>query len=332
MALKETLAQATEAIVDVVAPLAARFARGPRRVAVAEDGALALYDAPIGAPAKHLAPKDGAARGPVQGELRLPAGAVLTRTLSFPAATRDYLDAVIENRLERLTPWAPERVLYGYRASDAADGSLDVRFVAASREVADSWIAKAAAIGFTPTALGGAGEPLDAPLSVDLWRGGRDPFRRRVRRGLAIAAVAVVGALVPLAAGSYWALHRAEERLADLERRSQAARRTLMQASGGGAREHDLMAEKRPETAVVTLVDKLAAALPDGTALRDLEIDPERVRLAGVSNAAPELIGLLTASGALPEARFSAPVTRNADGRDGFEIVGRRPAGPKVQP
>jgi general secretion pathway protein L len=39
---------------------------------------------------------------------------VISRTLQLPAAGRDYLKPIIEHRLDRLTPWKPEKVLYGF--------------------------------------------------------------------------------------------------------------------------------------------------------------------------------------------------------------------------
>lgn len=327
MSLTGAFNQIADDLVDIATPFARRFA-GVRRMAVAEGDALALYEAPRGGAPRRL---DAAAKrraGRLQGELRLPAGALLTKTLSFPAATGDYLEPVIDNRLDRLTPWAPDRVVYGYRAEDADDGGLSVRFVATSREAAELWIARAEALGFTPTALGSAAEPLAAPLEIDLWRGRRDPFRLRVRRAAAVAAAVVVAVLLPLTAWSFWSLHVAEQRVEAVESRSAAARDALRRTAGLGARDAELIGAKRPETAVMTLVDRLATALPDGTVLRDLEIEPARVRLTGVSDAAPELIALLEASGAIAGARFAAPVTRNADGRDGFEILARRVGSP----
>ncbi|MFD1702467.1 PilN domain-containing protein, partial [Methylopila henanensis] len=120
-------------------------------------------------------------------------------------------------------------------------------------------------------------------------------------------------------------------RAADLVARAAAGRAALLRLSGGGSREASLIAEKRPETAAVTFVDRLASALPDGAALRELELDGARVRLAGDAEAAPELIGLLEATGALRGAHFAAPVQRRPDGRDGFEIAAERtPAVPRA--
>lgn len=328
MALSSVFNRLADDLADAVAPLAAHFS-GPRRAAVAEGDDLAFYDVPRSGAPKRLTSAPGVR---LRGELRLPESALLARTLTFPAATRDYLDPVIENRLDRLTPWAPARVVYGYRVDDAPDGQITVRFLATSSDIVERWTAKAHAVDFEPTALGSAADPLEDPVAVDLWRGGRDPVRQRARRvagGLAITAFAVA---FPLAAFSFFALHQAEARLAAVEARATAARVTIARASGGGAREQALIGAKRPQTAAMTLIDKLATAMPDGSVLRELEIDAERVRLAGATDAAPELIGALEASGALEGARFAAPVTRNAEGRDSFEIVGRRVGAPAGDP
>lgn len=329
MSLTSVLNQTADDLVDLVAPLARRIA-GVRRMAVATGETLEFYEATKDGLVRRIdgsADRRGAA---LLGELRLPQRALLETTLSFPAATAEFLKPVIDNRLERLTPWAPDRVVYGYHARDAGDGAIAVRFVATARETVELWVARAEAAGFSPTVLGSAAEPMDTPVGVDLWRGARDPFRRGVRKSLAIAAVAVVAVLLPLTAWSFWSLHLAERRLEAVEARSSAARDTLRRSAGLGAREADLIGAKRPDAAIMTLVDRLATALPDGAVLRDLEIDPDKIRLAGTSDAAPELISLLEASGAVADVRFAAPVTRNPDGSDGFEILGARVGRPSV--
>ncbi|MFD1702468.1 hypothetical protein ACFSCV_05550, partial [Methylopila henanensis] len=196
----------------LAAPLFARAGGPRRRVAVAEGDALALYEiAPDGAARKLTPPVAGAS-----GALTLPPGATLRRELSFPGATRPYLDAVLDARLDRLVPWAPERVVYAYRQEDAADGALKVEVVAAARETVELWSARAEAAGFTPTGIGPGGADPAAPLALDLWRGRRDPAQARARRMVAGAAAASALVLLPLAGWSFVALGAVEARAADL--------------------------------------------------------------------------------------------------------------------
>lgn len=319
----------TTAVDDLVAlarPLAQKAGARGRIVAVAEGEALALYEAQ-GAGAPKRLPAGTKKRAAAIVELRLPASVVLARELILPAAGREYLDPIVEHRAEKLVPWSLDRALYGYRvAGETESGELRVPFAATSRDIADKWLAKARALGLEPTALGSAAEPVSQPLSIDLWRGSQDRLHAKALRLVKTAAAIAALVVLPLLALSIWTNYSANERLERIEARSTAARRALQAAVGAGAgsREAALIAAKRPDVAMVTLIDRLARTLPRDTALRDMEIDQNRVRLTGASSAAPGLIARLEASGLMRDTRFAAPVTRGTDGRDLFEILGQR--------
>lgn len=340
MSLSGAMSTAVDDLVAFATPIVARFGARGRTVAVAEGEELALYDVAASGAAKRL-PRGAKPRVAGAVELRLPAGAVLAKSLTLPAAGRDYVEPILDHRLERLTPWAPDRALYGYRVTGENEaGELEVDFAATSRDIADRWLARAEAAGLKPTAIGGASEPIEQPLAVDLWRGRNDPVGLRARRAVRTAAIVAAAVLVPLVALSFYTLYSADSRMADIESRSTTARLALQRAAAGGAgsREAALIAQKRPDAAMVTLIDKLARTVPQDTVLRDLEVGDGRVRLAGFSAAAPDLIGKLEASGLVRGARFAAPVTRTPDGRDAFEILAARvgaeppPAGPQAPP
>ena len=332
MSFAGALKTAGEDLVELAIPVVARFGASGRTVAVGEGDGLALYEVSPAGAVKPLQKAPKTKGGPV--ELRLPASSVLSRTLTLPAAGRDYVEPILDHRLEKLVPWAPDRVLYGYHVTgETPSGELEVDFAAASRDFADRWVAKAEAAGLTPTAIGSAAEPLERPLALDLWRGKSDPIGQRARAFVRTAAIVAGAVLVPLVGLSFYALHAADTRAADIEVRSSAARRALAEAIGAGAgsREAGLIASKKPENAAVVLLDRLSRTIPQDTVLRDLEVAEGRVRLAGSSAAAPALIGTLEASGVVRGARFAAPVTRTPDGRDAFEILAARDV-PPVQP
>ncbi|WP_164919654.1 PilN domain-containing protein, partial [Hansschlegelia zhihuaiae] len=169
-----------------------------------------------------------------------------------------------------------------------------------------------------------------------------DRVQARARRLVSLAAGIAALVVLPTLALSLYASYAAEQRLAEIESRSAAARRILAAAAGAGQGSHEatLIAAKRPDDAIATLIDRLARTVPQDTALRDLEIDEARLRMAGTSAAAPGLIGRLEASGLTRDTRFAAPVTRSPDGRDNFEILAQRirpgradqPAAPSAAP
>jgi general secretion pathway protein L len=335
MTLRDILDAMLDAVVDGVQPLFRRFQAQGRLVAV-EDGDgfrfLAVDRGRVSelseGPVDERTARQLRRAGRRTVELRLDPGRLIARSLQLPAAGRDYLEPIIEHRLERLTPWRPDKVVYGFAVAGEAgvDGTMDVDFLATSQDIVNERVDRLAALQLAPTALGSAGEPVDRPLRVDLFRGTRDIGRRRLRRavGFSLAMVALV--LVPLVGASAWMAWDSEQRLAALETRLVTKRNVLRAATGdteAESRDLRLMNDKRPETSATVLVDRLATLLPDNTFLRELEIDGASVRIAGFSTDASALIPTLEADESLSDVRFSAPVTRDETGRDGFDIVAR---------
>ena len=322
-----------DAFVDVVLPATGRLS-GARIVAVATDEGLSLHRVARGRTAP-LGRAEPASRRELKAdhvELRLPADRVLRRTLRLPAAGQDYFAAILEHRLDRLTPWRPDQVLFGFKAAGPAeaDGQIAVDFAATSTAIAEAAEAALGRAGLVATALGPDGDPLEVPLTLDLWRGARDPSRRRVRRAVVAFGLGCLVVLGPASAASFVFAARQDARLAAVETRFAAVRRAIVAAAGDGSvrdRARALLEAKREDTAVIVLVDAIAAALPDDTFLRRLEIGADRVRLVGLSANAPALIARVDAIAALGDVAFAAPVVRDAEGRDNFDIVAARRQG-----
>lgn len=332
----EVLSRLFDALVDVLRPLLKPLGGSERLVVVDDGSGLAVHRVRRGqaeAVPLPLSPRMARAAAQATVELRLPPDRLIARTLQLPAAGRDYLDAIIEHRLDRLTPWRPDRLLYGFSAGShpAEDGTMTVEFLATSEEIAGESIARVGQIGLVPTVLGSAGEPVDAPLPLDLFRGSRDVGRRRMRRTAGLILVAVMLLVVPATAILSTLAYLAETRLSELDERLLTRRKVLAAATGVGdaqSRDIAMIKAKTADTAMMLLIDRIAARLPDDTHLKELEVDGERIRLNGLSTAAPQLIALLEADDWLEDVRFTAPVTRDDAGRDGFEIgavwTGRR--------
>ncbi|HUG62472.1 MAG TPA: PilN domain-containing protein [Methylomirabilota bacterium] len=335
MTLGALFPQMLDALVDGLRPLLSRF-RSSRRLVVVESDAGFRFIAvdrgkatsiADGEPdAKQLRKLKRAARGAV--ELRLAPERLIARSLELPAAGREYLAPIVEHRLERLTPWRPDKVVYGFAVAGvpASDGAMAVDFLATSADIAADRTDRLARFDVVPTALGSAAEPVETPLRIDLYRGARDVGRRRLRRAVAIAVILLAVVLAPAFGLSQWLSMQADERLATLEQRLATKRAVLRAATGdteAESRDLRLINGKTPVTAAMVLVDTLAGLLPDGTFLRELEIDGPKIRIAGLSSDAPALIPVLEADEALADVRFSAPVTRDDAGRDGFDIVAR---------
>ena len=261
-------------------------------------------------------------------ELRLRPDQVLRRTLSLPGASREFLASIIAHKLERLTPWRPDRVLYGYRiAEESEGGTLAIELFATSRDIVAAPLQALGALGLTPTAIGLDDAPTTTPLTINLLRDGPKAARvgsRRMVSRVALATFAVTGGL--WLATSLWA-SSADDAATLAGTRLVKARRLLKAATMGevGERERALLDAKTPERATVVLVDKLAKAIPADTYLKELSIAPDKVRLVGATTNAPALVGEIEATG-LRNVRFVSAVTREKDAKDSFEISADRPA------
>lgn len=323
------VARLVDAFTAVVAPSGER---GPRIVAVETgeiEGAGFEFFRVARGRAKPIAPTSpalSAHKGPV--EMRLRSTQVLRRTFALPEAGRDYFDALIAHRLDRLTPWAPSQVVYGFTPAGPAEapGQVKVDFAATSAAIAEAAEARLAALGLVPTAFGIADGPPEAALGIDLWRGRRRPSRHRLRRrvGLYVSLAFILTGTAAVAA--QWVLSRETAVLATVEEDTARLRRALVERTAAGPtnRAGQLLAETIPEASAAVLIDRLAAALPDGTHLTALQITPDEVRLAGLSDDAPALIARLEESAALRDVRFAAPVVRDASGQDSFDILAAR--------
>lgn len=336
-AARAVVAALLDAFVASLAPLVARVAGRARHVAVAGPDGFVLHTLHKGRIGPPLPLADGARAPDVfrtgELQLRLPPELFLTRALRLPDSGRGYLQPIIAHRLERLTPWRADKVLYGYSVVEGVseDGTIGVDLLATSVDLAAPVLARLEAAGLSATALGSAAEPLDAPLRFDLYRGrsqaadGR--LRARTARVLAILLAGLAGACLVsflLAASASADLQETERRLAALRTR------LALRGAPGGSRAGALIEAKRPDTAVIVLIDRLSTALPDDTVLRELDIEPARIRLVGRSTDAPALIARLETGAGLKNLRFAAPVIRDADRRDAFDLVATRGDAPEA--
>ena len=263
-------------------------------------------------------------------ELRIDSDSVLSKTLQLPAASQTYLDAIVRHQLERMTPWAADRVVFDYALADDGEASQDqvtVQLVATARDTYDALMGRLAAIGLKVGVIGTSEDPLDRPSPVNLLQGTRYERRDALRRF--VATMLLLIAVVGLGASAYsgWRLWTLSADAATLQEGIAAARsaveaqRDNSLASESHAR---LLARKREALPMILLVDALSEAIPTNTYLTELSVEEQDLRVAGFSSEAPALIGILEGAEILSEVRFAAPTTRDEEtGQDRFEIVAR---------
>lgn len=259
-------------------------------------------------------------------EVRLRPAQVLQRTLSLPSASGEFIGPIIEHRLERLTPWRPDNVLYGYRIDETKPGeTMSVALLAVSKDALAGVLGRLNEAGLKPTAVGVDDGALSKPLRVTLRQDGGQAMRLDSRKTVSRVALATLSSLALV-----YLVTQSLESSASQAEQVVAAKllkgRRLLKGSALAnveGRERALLNAKAASSAMVVLLDKLANAIPEDTYLKELSIAPNNVRFVGSSVNAPALVGKLEATG-LVNVRFSSAITRGKDQRDSFEITADR--------
>lgn len=255
--------------------------------------------------------------------LEWPEDRIVSRRLVLPAQAREFMRGVVDNQLERLSPWPATQILYGLAASPSSrPDSLDVCVSIASRGEVESARSELAERGLvvdrvvvTPREPPGA-----APTILWSRNAGQREDKRRMRfviGGGVAAYLAICMAIGSWAVSSAEALHAESEELATSARAIQTRRQAAESPQAVAALSPPERAWVRKETSIsaVFLLESLSRILPDDAYLSDLQLEAGKVRIAGLAHDAPPLIAALETSGQLADVRFSAPTTRGPDGR-----------------
>lgn len=257
-------------------------------------------------------------------ELRLHPENVIRSDFNIPASAASFAADIVESRLDRLSPWPPETCAYAYAAAAKPDnaGQIGIAFLATARAIVEERMDRLSRMGLTPTQVSVADIPPDQPSPINLLRKATDGAGQHQRlRVLQVTGAAMALSIIAYAL-SLIAINNAAERRDAAAAHLAAIRSRIVAAAG--ERDKDitqaLLASKRLEEARFHIIDRLSALLPDDTVLDGLDIQPGILRLTGTSSQASALIGLVEAEDGLAQASFAAPVVRQDDGRDRFDI------------
>jgi general secretion pathway protein L len=250
--------------------------------------------------------------------------AVLVREVALPLAAERDLATVLRYEWDRLTPFAPEEVFWGWRAGrrDHAHGVLTVWLALLPKAWMQPALEGLQALGLTPAA---AEVPLAdgavCPIALrpeDAAASARGRRARRLAGGLCAALAVAVLAVPPIRQALALAAVQAElDRLAPRMTEVEALRRRIA-ASASGA---DAVAAARARAgATLAALATLTEALPDDTWLSSLALHQRKLTLEGQSAAATKLIATLSATPRIRNPTFAAPVVRNDVQADIFTI------------
>jgi general secretion pathway protein L len=261
--------------------------------------------------------------------LEFPADKVVMRRITVPAQARKFLSGVIRNQIERLSPWPPNGVVYGF-ATEAGAGDaavVEVRILMAARSDVDAARHDLAALGLPVdrvVARDADSEAIDEVAgSVTLWSRLADPSRDSVggvARKIGVGIAASVTASVAL---SVWALASAAS-IRD-ESEGMAARSKVLQKQVQTGRTASSIASMPPaerawvskemSTSSVIVMEALSRALPDSAYVTEIRLEKENLRIVGLADDAPGLLAPLEKSKHMTDVRFFAPMARGPDGK-----------------
>jgi len=246
-------------------------------------------------------------------------GRGLRRRLTLPLAARDSLHETLRYDIDRQTPFSEDQVYFAVApgAIDRKAGTLEATLDVVLRREVDPAAEVLRSAGLAPDAVRlapGTGPDL-APAHL------RRGSPRWLGWAMAVAAVAVVlfGALavhLPRA-HALAALAEARDETRAARREAVAVQDLIGEAERLAARETALIERKRTGPAMLDLLAEATARLPDQAFATALEIADGRIAIAGYAAGASPLLGMVEASPAFRDARFSDAVF--PDGRLGRE-------------
>jgi len=261
-------------------------------------------------------------------ELALRPERFLFRTLELPKRAAEFLDGIVREQIDRITPWtANEAVVGSSKPAELGSDKIAVTVAAAPRAQIVALVqafgplgVKSAVVSTTPKdAASGAITVFEQSAAGALQT---RQVRRRLAAGLTIAAVLAGLALVAdVVIGG-----ELQSRQNDMTRRI-AERRGIIRAGNDAVATGAMtkLARRKNQTpADVIVLEALSKVLPDNTYVTELRIEGDKMQIVGITSDAPSLIGLIEQSPHFSRATFFAPTTRSpSDPGDRYHIEAR---------
>ena len=267
-------------------------------------------------------------RGRTNATIRLPQDKILQKSVRLPLATEENLREVLGFEMDRHTPFKSGEVFYDHRliARDDEAQQIVVELAVAPRAVVESALGETRAFGLDPVAVEIAGDDASGdnafnllPLEQDDGRGGNGG-RLTIVLGLLALLLGALAVYIPI----------------DRERRE--AELLLDRVATAGA-EAELAARLRDEInetikvggflvdkksqapAVIELLDELTRLFPDDTWLLQFQLRDSNITVAGYSDRASDLVGVIEQSPYFQDAEFRSIVAQDVNvGLERFQI------------
>jgi len=263
-----------------------------------------------------------------QVELVMRSDRFFFRPLELPRRAAEFLDGIVREQIDRITPWTASEAVVGWSKPDETAGDkISVTVAAAPRaqivplaQAFNSLGVKSVSVSTTQK-NGDTGAIKVFEHSVT----GALEFRQVRRRLLAGLVIAAMLALLAVAADVVIG-GELQARQNDVARRI-AERRGIIRAGNDAAANSALakLARRKNQTSAdVVVLEALSNVLPDNTYVTELRIEGDRMQIVGITSDAPSLIRLIERSPHFSRATFFAPTTRSpSDPGDRYHIEAR---------
>ena len=250
-----------------------------------------------------------------QVEVVLAPSHFIFRELELPLRAAEFLEGVVREQIDRLTPWKAGDAAFGWSTPARLDEKRIVVTVAATTRASIAPLARAEALNrvdslIVSTAAERA-DGADARIRVFSQRGGPQP-RFRLWRLMLIGSLGFVflTTIVATAAVTFVGGNLDSQR--ESVQHEIAARRAALVGGRGSEAERALAAldeKKRTTPPDVIVLEALSKTLPDTAYLTELRIEDGKVQIAGLAEDTPGLIRLIEQSRHFTRARFTAATT-----------------------
>jgi general secretion pathway protein L len=247
-------------------------------------------------------------------ELVLRQNRFLVRPLELPARAAEFIEGIVREQIDRLTPWGTSEAVFGCSEPvDAGSGNIKVTIAATARAATEPYLAGLAALNPTTISIFTlAGEEARDLIRVFEQRANGLLDRARLSRLLRLTLAVTVTAAALSTLGGWLIGNYLDSQRTELDGKL-TARRIALQLDRKGAELSPLAVlarRKHERQASVIAIEELSRIVPDNTYLTELHIDGNTLQIAGVTSDAPSLIRLMERSQHFSRATFFAPTTR----------------------
>lgn len=301
--------------------------RGGKRAAAIEPQRIRIVD---GSLIGELPPKVADMLKGGRAEIVLQPSRFLFRPLELPGRASEFLDGIVRAQIDRLTPWSAADAVFGWsKPAVAGPDRIMLTVAATARALVTPYVKAIGGAGARSISVATALPDLGAGVSLITVM--EEQTRRmldvaRVRRVLsvllALAALATLGGFgAATVVGNSLDAERDDFARRIAGHRAAAVLSRDAPVDAATARQRALDRRKHETPAGVMVLEMLSQVLPDHTYVTELRIEGDKLRVVGVTQNAPSLIGLIEQSRRFTRATFFAPTTRSpSDPGERFHI------------